>query len=89
MKIKVNTQRIHTVKKNISNNLGLECDNMILGDIYQNIDKYQNIPEYSDNGMIYYLGYFNTNSLWIKNRFRLHFFLYGKILLLKINKKQH
>ena len=29
---------------------------MILGDIYQNIDGYQNIPEYSDNGMIYYLG---------------------------------
>ena len=56
MKIKVNTQRIHTVTKNTSNNLGLECDNMILGDIYQNIDEYQNIPEYSDNGMIYYLG---------------------------------
>ena len=51
-----NTQRIHTVKKNTSNNLGLECDSMILGDIYQNIDEYQNIPEYSDNGMIYYLG---------------------------------
>ena len=56
IKIKVNTQRIHTVKKNTSNNLGLECDYMILGDIYQNIGEYQNVPEYSDNGMIYYLG---------------------------------
>ena len=55
MKIKVNTQRIHTVKKNTSNKLGLECDNIILRDIYQKIDEYQNIPEYSDNGMIYYL----------------------------------
>ena len=56
MKIKVNIQRIHTVKKNTSNNLGLECDNMILEDIYQNISEYQNILEYSDNGMIYYVG---------------------------------
>ena len=32
IKIKVNTQRIQTVKKNTSNNLGLEYDNMILGD---------------------------------------------------------
>ena len=72
MKIKVNTQRIHAVNKNTSNNLGLECDNKILGDIYQNISEYVNISEYSDNGMIYYLGYFNTNSLWNKNSFRLH-----------------
>ena len=56
MNIKVNTQRIYSAKKNTSNNRGLECDNMILGDIYQNIDEYQDIPEYSDNGMIYYLG---------------------------------
>ena len=46
MKMKVNTERIHTVKKNTSTNLGLECDNMIFRDIYQNMDEYQNIPEY-------------------------------------------
>ena len=44
MKIKGNTQRIHTVKQIHKKNLGLECDNIILGDIYQNIDEYQNIP---------------------------------------------
>ena len=49
------TKNTHCENKK-SFNLGLECDNMILGVIYQNIDEYQNIPDYSDNGMIYYLG---------------------------------
>ena len=47
------TKNTHCEKKNASNNLGLECDNIILWDIYiyHNIDEYQNILKYSDNGM--------------------------------------
>ena len=34
IKIKVNTQRIHTVKQIKSNNQGIGCENKMLGEIY-------------------------------------------------------